>query len=129
MKVHAPISVLFIIIGIRDLNIVVKELMSTQHLSCSVWHDLGLQLGLYEPTLVDIDYKNRGDPVDCFRECMSAWLRGDKVREAGGPSWSSLVSALDTIGEKHIAYNIRKYMQYELYNKYRLYTEVEASIY
>ena len=33
---------------------------------------------------MDID-KNRGDPVDCFRECMSAWLKGeDKVREVGG---------------------------------------------
>ena len=42
-------------------------------------------------------------------ECMSAWLKGeDKVREVGGgPCWLSLVSALDTIGEKHIATNIR----------------------
>ena len=37
---------------------------------------------------MDIDKKNRGDPVDCFRECMSAWLKGeDKVREVGGPCW------------------------------------------
>ena len=73
-------------------------------MACSVWHELGLQLGLYEPRLVDIDEKNRGDPVKCFRECMSAWLKGeDKVREVGGgPCWSSLVSALDAIGEKHI---------------------------
>ena len=78
-------------------------------MSCSVWHDLDLQLGLYEPRLVDIDKKNRGDPVNCFRECMSAWLKGeDKVREVGGgPCWLSLVSALDTIGENHIATNIR----------------------
>ena len=96
-------------IDIKDLNIIIKELTSTQHLSCSVWHSLGLQLGLYEPRLVDMDKKNRGDPVDCFRECMSAWLKGeDKVREVGGgPCWLSLVSALDTIGEKHIATNIR----------------------
>ena len=96
-------------IDIKDLNIIIKELTSTQHLSCSVWHSLGLQLGLYDPRLVDMDKKNRGDPVDCFRECMSAWLKGeDKVREVGGgPCWLSLVSALDTIGEKHIATNIR----------------------
>ena len=30
-----------IIIDIRDLDIVIKELTSTQHLSCAVWHDLG----------------------------------------------------------------------------------------
>ena len=60
---------------------------------------------------MDIDKKNRGDPVDCFRECMSAWLKGeDKVREVGGGPlcWLSLVSALDTIGEQHIATNIRE---------------------
>ena len=96
-------------IDIKDLNIIIKELTSTQHLSYSVWHRLGLQLGLYEPRLVDIDEKNRGDPVKCFRECMSAWLKGeDKAREVGGgPCWLSLVSALDEIGEKHIATNIR----------------------
>ena len=48
--------------------------------------------------------------MKCFRECMSAWLRGgDKVKETGdGPSWASLVSALDTIGEHHIATDIKQ---------------------
>uniref|UniRef100_A0A1X7TBI9 Death domain-containing protein n=1 Tax=Amphimedon queenslandica TaxID=400682 RepID=A0A1X7TBI9_AMPQE len=95
-------------LDIKDLDIVIKELTSDQHLPCSVWRRLGLQLGLYDPRLVDIDKKNRGDPVECFHECMSAWLRGeDKVREKGGPSWSSLATALDTIEEKSFASNIR----------------------
>uniref|UniRef100_A0A1X7T921 Uncharacterized protein n=1 Tax=Amphimedon queenslandica TaxID=400682 RepID=A0A1X7T921_AMPQE len=95
-------------LDINNLDIVIKELISDQHLPCSVWHRLGLQLGLYDPRLVDIDKKNRGDPVECFRECMSAWLRGeDKVREKGGPSWLSLATALDTIEEKSIASYIR----------------------
>ena len=99
-----------LIIDIRDLSIVIKELTSTQHLSCAVWHDLGLQLGLYQPRLVDIDDKNRGDPVKCFRECIAAWLRGeDKVRETGyGPSWLSLVSALKTLEKNSIATNIEQ---------------------
>ena len=97
-----------LIIDISNLDIVIKELTSTQHLSCAVWHRLGLQLGLYEPTLVDIGEKNRGDPVKCFRECMSAWLRGeDKVKDKDSPSWLSLVSALEIIGEHHIAANIK----------------------
>ena len=106
---YSPSSLLYI--DIRDLDIVIKELMSTQRLSCVVWRDLGLQLGLYDPTLVEIDEKCRGNPVQCFRECMSAWLRKeDKVRDTDGPSWLSLVSALHTIGEHHIATNIeRKY--------------------
>ena len=92
-------------IDIKDLDIVIKELTSDQQLSCSVWHRLGLQLGLYDPRLVDIDERHRGDPVKCLHACMSAWLRGeDKVR---GPSWSSLATALDTIEEKCIAINIR----------------------
>uniref|UniRef100_A0A1X7TWC7 Death domain-containing protein n=1 Tax=Amphimedon queenslandica TaxID=400682 RepID=A0A1X7TWC7_AMPQE len=95
-------------LDIKDLDIVIEQLISDQHLPYSVWHRLGLQLGLYDPRLVDIDKKNRGDPVECFRECMSAWLRGeDKVREKGGPSWSSLATALDTIEEKSIASNIK----------------------
>uniref|UniRef100_A0A1X7U3M0 Uncharacterized protein n=1 Tax=Amphimedon queenslandica TaxID=400682 RepID=A0A1X7U3M0_AMPQE len=95
-------------LDIKDLDIVIKELTSDQYLSCSVWHRLGLQLGLYDPRLVDIDERHRGDPVKCFHACMSAWLRGeDKVREKGGPSWSSLATALDTIEEKSIATNIR----------------------
>ena len=74
-----------------------------------MWHNLGLQLGLYEPTLVDIESKCRGDPMACFRECLSAWLRGeDNVNKTeGGPSWLSLVSALNTIGECCIAASIK----------------------
>ena len=55
---------------------------------------------------IETDY--RGQSEDRFHACMSAWLRGeDKVREKGGPSWSSLATALDTIEEKSIASNIR----------------------
>uniref|UniRef100_A0A1X7U9V4 Death domain-containing protein n=1 Tax=Amphimedon queenslandica TaxID=400682 RepID=A0A1X7U9V4_AMPQE len=92
----------------KDLDIVIKELTSDQHLPCSVWRRLGLQLGLYDPRLVDIDTDYRGQSEECFHACMSAWLRGeDKVREKGGPSWSSLATALDTIEEKSIATYIR----------------------
>ncbi|XP_019857287.1 PREDICTED: uncharacterized protein LOC105314250 [Amphimedon queenslandica] len=95
-------------LDIKDLDIVIKELTSDQHLPCSVWHALGLQLGLYDDRLKDIKADYHGQSVHCFRECMSAWLRGeDKVREKGGPSWSSLATALDTIEEKSIASYIK----------------------
>ena len=97
-----------LIIDIRDLDTVIKELTSTQHLACTVWHDLGLQLGLYDNTLKDIK-ANYEDVVERFRECMSAWLRGeDKVKDKDGPSWLSLVLPLETIGEHHIATNIKQ---------------------
>ena len=91
-----------------DLADVIKELTYNQQLPCTVWRRLGLQLGLQDPRLVDIDTDYRGKTEDCFHACMSAWLRGeDKVREKGGPSWSSLATALDTIEEKSIASYIR----------------------
>ena len=69
-----------------DLDSVIEELTISNHLPCHIWYDLGLQLGLYQPTLEDINEDNNGDSKKCFRQCMSAWLRGeDKVREKGGP--------------------------------------------
>ncbi|XP_019849608.1 PREDICTED: uncharacterized protein LOC109580645 [Amphimedon queenslandica] len=95
-------------INIRDLDSVIEELTILNHLPCHIWHDLGLQLGLYQPTLEDINEDNNGDSKKCFRQCMSAWLkREDKVKEKGGPSWSSLATALDKEGRHHIATNIR----------------------
>uniref|UniRef100_A0A1X7TRT2 Uncharacterized protein n=1 Tax=Amphimedon queenslandica TaxID=400682 RepID=A0A1X7TRT2_AMPQE len=95
-------------LDIKKLGDVIKVLTSDQHLPCSVWRRLGLQLGLYDPRLVDIDTDCRGKTVECFHECMSTWLRGeDGVREKGGPSWSSLATALDTIDQKSISSYIR----------------------
>ena len=98
-----------LIIDIRDLGIVIKELTTIQHLPCAVWYDLGLQLGLYDNTLKDIR-ANYKDVAEHFRECMSAWLRGeDKVKETeDGPSWLSLVVALKTLEKNSIAANIEK---------------------
>ena len=97
-----------LITDIRDLDIVIKELTSTQHLACAVWHDLGLQLGLYDNTLKDIK-ANYEDVTERFRECMSAWLRGeDKVKDKDGPSWLSLVLALETLEKNSIATNIKQ---------------------
>ena len=99
---------IIIFIDIKDLDIVIEELTILNHLPYHIWHDLGLQLGLYQPTLEDINEDNNGDSKKCFRQCMSAWLRGeDKVREKGGPSWSSLAIALDKEGKHSIATNIR----------------------
>uniref|UniRef100_A0A1X7TWC2 Death domain-containing protein n=1 Tax=Amphimedon queenslandica TaxID=400682 RepID=A0A1X7TWC2_AMPQE len=95
-------------LDIKNLDIVIEELTILNHLPCHIWHDLGLQLGLYQPTLEDINKDNIGDSKKCFRQCMTAWLRGeDKVREKGDPSWSSLATALDKEGKHHIATNIR----------------------
>ena len=95
-------------LGIEDLDEVLDALRSG-HFPCAKWRWLGLQLGLYEPRLEDIDEKYRGDPEKCLYGCLSAWLkRKDKVDEKGTPSWPVLAAALGTIGEAATASNIRK---------------------
>ena len=70
--------------------------MIEQKFPKSSWQSLGLQLGLYQPTLNDIDTKNRGNPTKCLQDCLAAWLkREDKVTEKGGSTLSTLVSALN----------------------------------
>ena len=102
-------SILIFHVDIKDLDTVIEELISNQHLPHHVWHDLGLGLGLYQPTLEDIKEDYNGDSKKCFRECMSAWLKGkDKVREKGGPSWSTLALALDKEEQCQIAASIRE---------------------
>ena len=98
---------------IRDLVDVIQELTSNQF-DYTGWYQLGLHLGLYEPTLkaIEQDYKK---VKDCLRECISAWLKKeDNVKETGGgPSRLSLVSALETMGKGEIANNIKiKYCNY-----------------
>ena len=53
---------------IKDLDIVIEELTILNYLPCHTWHDLGLQLGLYQLTLEDINEDNNGDSKKCFRE-------------------------------------------------------------
>ena len=97
---------IIIFIDIKDLDIVIEELTIFNQLVYSNWYEFGLHLGLYDPTLNAIK-KDHGECKPCLIQCMSAWLREDKVREKGGPSWSLLATALDTIEEKCIATNIR----------------------
>lgn len=70
----------------------------------NTWHELGLELGIRDPTLKRIKSDVRGDTQACLRETLSAWLRQeDDVKEKGAPSWSTLAKALDAIGQHSIA--------------------------
>uniref|UniRef100_A0A1X7U958 Death domain-containing protein n=2 Tax=Amphimedon queenslandica TaxID=400682 RepID=A0A1X7U958_AMPQE len=98
------------LLDITDLATVLQELESNQQFSYTDWYQLGLYLGLYERTLkaIEEDYKKS---KKCLMECISSWLKGeDGVRETrgGGSNWISLVAALDTIGQRKVADNIRK---------------------
>ena len=72
--------------------------MIEQKFPKSSWLSLGLQLGLYQPTLNDIDTKNKGNPTQCLQDCLAAWLRGeDKVKEKGVTTWATLSTLLNKI--------------------------------
>ena len=91
---------------IRDLDDVIDSLQCSYFPSIH-WKELGLQLGLYKPTLDEIDDKCRGHPRKCLRECLAAWLRKeDKVTSKGVPRWTSLATALNKIGECKVANDI-----------------------
>ncbi|XP_019859508.1 PREDICTED: uncharacterized protein LOC109587728 [Amphimedon queenslandica] len=103
------------LLDIRDLAIVLQELTSNQQFDYANWKFLGLYLGLYQPTLKAIEINCRGQVKDCLIECISFWLKGeDGVRDTrgGGSNWISLVAALDVMGEREVANNIR--MKYHL---------------
>ena len=68
------------------------------------WKDLGLQLGLLYPSLIDIETYRRGKPSECRIDMLSAWLQQrDNVSQKGVPSWSVLRDALKQMGEHETA--------------------------
>ena len=86
------------------------EALKQSHFPSHRWSPLGLQLGLLQPTLSDIRAKYRDDPESCLQECLTLWLsKADKVTESGGPTWDSLASALNKLGENATADKIMEF--------------------
>ena len=97
----------FLLVDIKDLADIIEELKA-QQFDCTKWSELGLYLGLYQPTLKAIDVDYRGFCMKCLMECLSAWLeKKDVVKDKGCPSWLTLVTALEKVKEQHIAANIK----------------------
>ena len=72
------------------------------------WKDLGLQLGLYQPTLSKIRVDYPRDNNACLTECIAKWLqRADGVDSKGGANYVTLVEALEKMDQKHTANYIR----------------------
>ena len=82
----------------------VLQFLTKEHYDATTWQQLGLALGIYQPTLNKIGNDARGKTEDCLRECLSAWLRQeDNVKESGIPKWYTLAKGLDSIGQCSIA--------------------------
>ena len=68
------------------------------------WDDLGLRLGLLQPTLEAIERNNHGDVSRCLTRCLSQWLRrADNVDSKGGATYDSLSTALRSMNEVAVA--------------------------
>ena len=79
------------IADLDDINGALKNLVD--------WFPLGLELGLYYPTLKKIE-KDYGKTDRCVMEMIAAWLQQqDNVSKKGVPSWAVLQTALREIGE------------------------------
>ena len=71
------------------------------------WEHLGLQLGLYNPTLSKIQADNRSNNA-CLTECIAKWLqRADAVDSKGGANYVTLAEALEKMDQKNTADHIR----------------------
>ena len=76
------------------------------------WEDLGLKLGLYQPTLRTIAKQFSEDINGAFKQCLSLWLKGqDEVAEKGGATWKSLVNAIRKMGNNALADDIENEKQ------------------
>ena len=74
----------------------------------SSWEGLGLQLGLYEPTLSNIQTNYPRDVVTCLKECIKKWLqRADGVDSKGGANYVTLAEALECMDQKDTAHHVR----------------------
>ena len=68
------------------------------------WTDLGLKLGLLQPTLDVIEADNERDVSRCLNKCLTKWLnKADNVDSVGPPTWDSLADGLHRINEKAVA--------------------------
>ena len=76
-----------------------------EHNFCKAdWEDLGLKLGLFQPTLRTIAREFSGNVNNAFMQCLSLWLEEqDGVVKNGGATWKSLVNAIRKMGNNALA--------------------------
>ena len=90
---------------VTDLQKVQSDLWNAR----TRWRNLGDALGIHASSIDSIAMKHREDPVNCFREMLSEWLRGGSTPPR---TWNTLVAALrmETVDLGSIADEIeRKY--------------------
>ena len=83
----------------------VKSLLS----NFTDWESLGLELGLYYPTLEAIKIEEKEQVRKCMMKMLVAWLKKtDDVSCYHGPSWQQLIKSLRAIEENGLADDIKR---------------------
>ena len=68
--------------------------------SFTKWDELGLELGLYKPTIEVIKKDKKDNTSEQNMEMLTRWLKmEDKVEDKGGPTWNQLITALRGIDD------------------------------
>ena len=73
--------------------------------SASKWEDLGLELGLYQPTLDGI---SGSDDKERLQKTIRLWLEcQDGVKDEGGPTWKNLTQSIKNTGNIAAGENVQ----------------------
>ena len=81
--------------------IIVYEALKKYYFESTNYDILGLQLGLYQPTINVIEGNNKGDADKCLRKVLEKWLScEDGVNSRGDPTWHTLIIKLKSINKK-----------------------------
>ena len=112
--IHINVSILSVCIANADKLDITKlqdvvNILEEHNFCKAEWEDLGLKLGLYQPTLRTIAREFSGNINGAFRRCLSLWLEEKEgVDENGGATWKSLIKAIRKMGNKALADAIEK---------------------
>ena len=101
---YLKLVLLHYILDIKDLKLV-KSLLS----NFTDWESLGLELGLYYPTLEAIKIEEKERVKQCTMKMLVAWLKKtDNVSSYHGPSWQQLIESLRASEENGLADDIER---------------------
>ena len=96
------------ILDVKDL-VEVFDILTVHNFESTCYFNLGLYLGLLNPTINAVKLRCRDDSEGFLRECLVKWLeKADAVVEKGGPTWYALIQALRSINQVAVADAIDK---------------------
>ena len=76
-------------------SLIVEEMSKLTSSVHDKWKEIGLELGL---PLSNLEHIGRATD-NCIRLVLNEWLqRKDKTCKKGGPTWSTLIQALESVG-------------------------------